>query len=358
MMPSEKTKAAESVLVAAYDVEEMTENELITYVEALEEEQERMEKARSLYSKDKNELLNVLKSVQDDIFKAELVSMPESQKIQVEDERDLELEDEFYKIQELEHISAEEKNNLQTFLHLRTVETLNREEETDLKKGIAERETDIQHLKYTFELMMVHSKENSFTKYHESSKHFVEYFENFVAKYNDNYLKMLEEFSRDNMKQLQDILGDLLTEAGSSFIDSIATMTEYFTDIFWKNRQAEEELLQTLFDVKKKLHTVTLKLRDATKDNSELANHINRFRCNSYDVVQTSPPYGQAEKNAIEELTCDNYSLSLKLQWLNKEFSDLKAKFLAALRKVYLTADFKDLVKERRLSAEQNRDRS
>lgn len=350
-------KPVKPSIVGEYDLELMTEEELRMYLVALQEEHSRMRKARNLYSKDKIQLLTILKSTQENILNIQGIDIQKSLKIQelmIGEDQKLKYEDALNKIFELEEINKAEKDTLQTFITIKTAQMLNKEEEEAIIKDICERDREIQKLEFILEGIEVDLQENHFEKYHKLSNDCKDHLKNTVKEHSENFFRVVEEFSQNKIEKLQAIWEDSPRTDKNSFTNFIVQMNEYFKDIYWKNIKTVEELQSTLTDLKKELNTLTLNLRDVDEENNSLRECIRLPVSPTNSFAKSSPSFSQAKSKKLTDAMYENYLLTIKLHMLNKEHADLKEKFVSALRKIYQKADFKVFLLEQKLSALQN----
>lgn len=355
-MPPKKA-AAVTTLVGEYDVELMNKNELKMYVKALEEEHERMRKVRNLYQKDNSELRNFLNSVQDEVTHNKKIVMQKNIELQdqlLEQENELKFEDELVKAMEIENNHEAEKDTLESYIKLITKKIQNKQEESELLKDIIEKDREIMHLGYIYELISTESKENYFSEYEERSESFNNSFKNIMTENHKNLLENFENFSQNKIENLQAILGEdnSIAEA-NQFSNEIAKMTDYFKDIFWKNIKTIDELQFTIADLERYLKYITRSVSKVKKENAELS-YENQLRSSSRSLIPSDPSFSTLKLKKLEELTYENYLLSMKLEMLNKEYSELKRKCVTSLRRIHQAADFKALLLEKKLSALQN----
>lgn len=350
---SPKKSAAVTTLVGEYDVELMNKNELKMYVKALQEEHERMRKARNLYQKDNSELRHFLHSVQDEATHTKKIGMRKNIELQdqlLEQEKELKLEDELVKAMEIENINQAEKDTLESYINLITTKHRNKKEEAELLKDINEKDREIKHMQYIYELISTESKENYFEDYEERSKTFNNSFENLVKENHKSLVENFEFFSQNKIENLRAILGDISIGEDNQFSDEIARMTDYFEDIFWKNIKTIDELKSTIEHLERDLKTITIRFRRVKRENGELSSG-NQLRSSSRSLISKDPSFSADKQKKLEDLTYENYLLGIKLEMLNNEYSDLQKKFVSAIRIIYQAADFKALLLEKKLSA-------
>lgn len=355
-MPPKKA-AAVTTLVGEYDVELMNKNELKMYVKALEEEHERMRKIRNLYQKDNSELKNFLISIQDEATHNKKIGMQKNIELQdqlLEQEKELKFEDELVKAMEIENNNEAEKDTFESYIKLITKKLQNKQEESELLKDINEKDREIKHMQYIYELISTESKESYFSEYEERSKTFNNSFKNIVTENHKNLLENFEKFSQNKIENLQAILGENNSIGEENqFSNEIAKMTDYFKDIFWKNIKTMDELQSTIALLERDLKYITRSVSKVKKENAELY-YENQFRSSSRSLISLDPSFSILKLKKLEELTYENYLLNIKLEMLKKEYSELKRKCVSALRRIYQAADFKALLLEKKLSALQN----
>lgn len=354
---SPKKTAAVTTLVGEYDVELMNKTELKMYVKALEEEHERMRKVRNLYQKDNSELRNFLNSVQDEITHNKKISMQKNVELQdqlLEQEKELKYEDQLVKAMEIESNNEAEKDTLESYIKLITKKLQNKQEENELLKDIDERDREIKHLQYIYELVSIESKENYFSAFEETSKTFNNSFKNTVTENHKDLLENFENFFQNKMENLQAILRkNNSVGENNKFSDEITKMTDYFKDIFWKNIKTIGELEFTIEDRERYLKYLVRSVSKVKKENAELL-FGNQIRSSSRSLIPSDPSFSTLKLKKLEELTYENYLLSMKLEMLKKEYSELRRKCVSAMRRIHQAADFKALLIEKKLSALQN----
>ena len=350
-MPPKKNTATPTILIGEFDVELMTQNELKMYVEALQEEHERMRKARNLYQKDNSELLNFLSSLQDDIIHNKKIIMQKNLELQdqmLEQEKKLKFEDELVTIMKMENINQEEKSIVETYINLITTKIHNKEKEQELLNNINEIDREIEDLEFVYELISIQSKGKNLAEQTKANKTSRNSFEDLITDNLINSLKTREKFYLNKIENLQAIWGEIPITENNPFSSEIAKMTTYFKDIYLKNIKTIKKLQFVLDELEKELKYITSNIRDIRKERSDLV--FEDFLLSPRPSLISTLSICPEKLKKLEELTCENYLLRNKLEMAMKEHYDLKKKFAFAIRRIYQIADFKAFFLEKKLN--------